>query len=139
MLFTFPIVVPAGTPESNPKRETLTIKPGVITRIGVKFFAGVNNTVKVRILHGESPILPENKDSYVSGDNEEVFDTPYKEIFYRPAQLTFVGWSPAASYDHTVIVRILVVDPEIAYPYLLLLDELRRFEERMRVTPISTR
>jgi len=139
MLFTFPITVPAGTPENNKVVEELEIKPGVITRISIKFFAGVNNTVKCRILHGETPILPRNYDSYVSGDNEEVYDTPYYGIFYEPAVLKFVGWSPAASYNHTVIVRILVVDPEIAYPYLLLLDELRRFEERMRVTPISTR
>jgi len=136
MLFTFPITVPAGTPENNKKTQELEIEPGIIKRIGVKFFAGVNNTVKVRIVHGEIPIMPKNFDSYVSGDNEEVFDEPYYHILDKPAKLVFQGWSPSATYDHTVIVRILVLDPEIAYPHLLLLDELRRFEEKMRVIPV---
>jgi len=136
MLFSYAITVPAGTPSNKPLEQSLEIKPGIIKRIEVKFPPGVAATVHVQIFSGEFQLLPRNPGGSIQGDNETVFDEPYYEIYDEPAVLTLRAWSPTANHDHTILVRILVLKPEILFPELLLINELRRIEQKLRVIPL---
>ena len=136
MLFSYAVTVPAGTPPENPIETILEIKPGVIKRIEVKFPPGCAATVHIQIFSGEFQLLPRNAGGSIRGDNETVWDEPYYEVYDEPATLTVKAWSPTANHDHEILIRILVLKPEIVFPELLLINELRRIEQKLRVVPL---
>ena len=136
MLFSYAVNVPAGTPANNPVKEDLEIKPGVIKRIEVFFPPGCAAKVNVQIFSGEYQLMPRNEGGVLKGDNYLAHDEPYYEIYDEPAVLTFKGWAPNAKHNHEILVYIEVQKPEIIFPELLLINELRRLEQKLRVVPL---
>lgn len=125
MLFTWDIEVPANTLETAPVTETLQLSAGVITRIGIKFPAGCNGMVGVRLRHAESQILPIPRGEWVSGDDEEVESSEHIEFSREKEQLKIQAISPNTDYDHTISVRITMLPAYIALPYLFIIDLVR--------------
>ena len=128
MLFTWNVIVPANRLESDPVIETLQLSAGVITQIGVKFPAGCNGMVGVRLKHAEAQIFPVPRGEWVSGDDEEVVSAEHLEFSREKEALKINAISPDTDYNHTVTVRITMLPAYIATPYLFVMDLVRVFK-----------
>jgi hypothetical protein len=129
MFYAWDITIPAGTSEADPVVQTLKLTKGVITRVDVKFPPGCHGVVKVRLLRSEFQLVPLSSGEWVTGDGEIVQTEPYYELVEVPAELKFIGCSPAATYPHTVTVRVSIVPEEIGDPLQVLrgfVDVLKR-------------
>jgi len=120
MSYAWDINVPAGTSESSPVTQILKLHKGVITKIEIKFPPGVHGTVKVRIFRWEAPLVPLNRDGWITGDGETVRYNLYYDLNQEPYWLKFLAVSPNATYDHMITVRIEVLPKEIALTAVLL-------------------
>jgi len=134
VLFAWDITVAANTLASNPSTQTLKLTRGVITKVDVKFPAGCHGLVSIRLLHEESALVPLNKDTWLTGDDETVPISEYFEFDTAPYSLKFVGKSPGTSYDHTITVRVTILPKEVA-TMLPLIEVLTRFLQRIGVLP----
>ena len=130
MLFAWDITVPALTLATAPLTQTLKLSYGIITKIDIKFPAGCHGLVNIRLLHEESPLIPNNKDTWLTGDNETVAIPEYFELTTTPYALKFVGMSPGTTYAHTISVRITIL-PKTVASLLPLLDIFTRIAQRM--------
>jgi hypothetical protein len=130
LLFAWDITVPALTLATAPLTQTLKLSYGIITKIDIKFPAGCHGLVNIRLLHEESPLIPNNKDTWLTGDNETVAIPEYFELTTTPYALKFVGISPGTAYAHTISVRITIL-PKTVASLLPLLDIFTRIAQRM--------
>ena len=126
MFYAWDITIPKNTTEDNPIKKELELTHGVITKIAIKFPIGCSGMVKVRLLRFETPIMPLNRDGWVTGDGETVEATYWYELTDSPYTLNFLAISPNTQYDHTVTVRINILPPEAA-GVKVLVELLRKF------------
>lgn len=114
MFFAWDIVVPVNTPETAPTTQTLKLTAGVITGLDVKFPAGCNGLVKVRLFHRDFQLVPLSKGEWVTGNDEVVPTESYFSLASTPYTLKFVACSPSSDYEHTITVRATVLPQEMA-------------------------
>jgi len=117
MLFTYRIKIPANTAKTSPKRVSLTVRQGIITRISVYIPPGHAGTAYLQIRDGETPIVPEPPAEAVSGDGTRI-ETRMWHVIHQPYyELTAVGWNTSTRYAHEFFVYIDVLPPELANPW----------------------
>ena len=114
MFFAWDVTISANTSEASPKVQILKLSKGVITGCCLKFPAGCNGMVKVRLFRHESQLVPLSRGEWVTGDDETVPTETYYELEETPAQLKLVGCSPGTQFDHTITVRITVLPKPVA-------------------------
>ena len=114
MLYAWDILVTANTLESAPKEQLLKITSGVIVLVTVSYRAGCQGWVRVRILHEESVLVPLNKDTWLTGDDETVPAPMWFKISATGNILKFRAHSAGTTYPHTITVRVSILPPEVA-------------------------
>jgi hypothetical protein len=127
LLYCWNITITAGRTESAPTEQSLKLQNGVITYLSVKFPKGCKNLVEVKLFRWTWQMLPFNRDSWLTGDDETVIDEPFYELDTEPYFLTFKGAAPSATYDHVITVRVRVLPKLVAMPFKIL----ERILERM--------
>jgi hypothetical protein len=133
MGYAWDITIPADTEDTEPVKRTLELQSGIITRIGCKFPAGCHGMVKIRITRGGvQNVFPLATDGYITGDDEEAFQTYYFPFEDLKHELYFEGWSPGTTYSHTVTVRITVL-PRYVASFLPMMELLTKLLQRMGV------
>lgn len=133
MGYSWDITIDSGTEATDPKKKTLKLHPGVVTRIGCKFAEGCNGYVKVRLTRGGVfQIYPLSAGEWVSGNDEEVWFPYYYVLTDTPYELLFEGISPEADYDHDVTIRIAVLPKSVA-SMIPVINLLTRLLQRMGV------
>jgi hypothetical protein len=103
------LTIPANTPAENPVSVDITLKQKLITRMEVFFPKGCRNMVGIQIRYGIKQFWPEEKDTWLYGEDETV---SWEERFEMPSTnetLTVYGCSPGTIYDHTVVIRIMTL------------------------------
>jgi len=110
MSYNGTLTIPAGTSQAAPAESILVLNLGIITRVRILAPSGTAGKVGFQIWHKERPIYPRNREGYFTGDgNPIVLDSEYI-LNEKPYSVRFVGWSPQASYDHTIYVEISMRD-----------------------------
>lgn len=118
-LYSFSFTVPAGTSKTSPKEVEMKLHEGVVCKIDIHFPKGCHDLVHVTIWHEGAQIWPNNPDGTIVGDGETVtWREHYKLI--KPALLIARCWSPSASYDHEIKIRINILPEWVLLPQLLL-------------------
>lgn len=102
MIFSGSITVPAGRTKTAPKIERLKITKGVITQINLIFPPGCAHEVFITINRALHQIYPTNPDGYFIGDGVNFTGTVFHYVKAQPFEVQIYGWSPNASYDHTI-------------------------------------
>lgn len=128
MWYRYEIYVPAGTAEAAPERHEINIPPGVITGVRVRFPPGPRGLVSVGIFQGTHKMWPRGFElptdvparipypTWYRGDNEWIaWEEHVRNI--EGWHWFLVGFSPDATYDHTVYVDIFILEEEYAEPY----------------------
>jgi hypothetical protein len=106
MLYDFELTVPAGTPETTPVSQDVTMEKGIISEIRVSFPPGPARTVYVRVKHGTTQILPKNATGSLNYDNMTIISRVVYELLTSPYTLTVQGWAPDATFDHKIRFQI---------------------------------
>lgn len=102
MIFAASITIPAGRLKNDPKIERLKISSGVITQINVLFPPGCAHEAFVTLNRSLHQIYPTNPDGYFIGDGVNLSGEVFHVINVDPLEVQIYGWSPNATYDHTI-------------------------------------
>lgn len=117
MLFDYDIVVPAGTPKETPEIRVCVLTSGLLNEIRVKFPPGPATLVHITVQDSLHQILPVNADGDLNLDDETVISSNLKYKLQAPFEVSIVGWSPFAVYEHTITCQFDVV-PDIDDPFI---------------------
>lgn len=105
MLYSFDVVIPAGTTEAGAVVVLAEMAPGVVHQVEVLFPAGVAALAFTRALHGAHPVWPANQDGALTGNGGPVRWAEEWELLTEPLALRLFGWSPNARFTHTITWR----------------------------------
>jgi len=106
MRFVKTLTVTAGSTIAEPSETILRLIRGKLTHIEIAFPPGPADYVHVVIVDGNLQIAPANPEQSFSWDDfTHGFSMNYP-IVDQPYELTLVGWSPEAIYDHNITFRI---------------------------------
>ncbi len=110
MFYDFAITVSANTAKAAPTTQELKLTHGVIHRVEVEFPAGCAGLVHCGLLQGIHQLWPTNPDGSFASDDYVIAIYEDYELATEPYVVKFVGWNLDDTYDHTVTVRIGVLD-----------------------------
>lgn len=109
MFYVFPITIPAGTLESDPKIEEISLASGEIHQVEIGFPWGCAGLAHVVIYRHEHQMWPTNSGtSFAWNDYNHIFE----EAEENPGQEEYWsirGWNEDTRHDHTVQVRIGII------------------------------
>lgn len=134
MFYSTTLTVPAGTAENEPATTTLKITKGVIHRVEVEMRSGTDFRVGCRIYHNEYQLFPSNGDGDFKCDGRAVVFDDHVEITRRPYLLEIRGYSPTATYDHDVYVKVGVLSSDIVSPWTGVGTALKKFLQLVGVS-----
>ena len=107
MLYTLDFMIPKNTSPETPYRETLTVKGDVITWVSVLIPSGHFALAGFQIRYGNKPLIPNEKDMWIKGNNETLQWEDYIPLPERETKLTFLGYNFDTENDHTFYIRIV--------------------------------
>lgn len=106
--FSYDVTIPGNTLETDPYVEELKVTKGKVSKVLFTFQTGCAYLVHCVLCKGARQVLPiiEGQSYHLDGyvlerETAIVMDE-------HPFSLTFKGWSPGTSYDHTIGVLISV-------------------------------
>lgn len=109
MQYTFPIVTPAGTLETNPVRVATPLNKGRLQKVSVYFPWGCAGLVHVRVLHYEHQLYPTNPDEWLAGNEIFIeFECAY-DIEQGYTEFKVECYNEDDFYQHTPIVSYVVL------------------------------
>ena len=127
MFYEFPIVVTAGKTEADPAIEILKLTAGIIHQVSVEFPAGCRGYVYCKLLHQEHQLWPTNPQGAFRGEGYVIPIEEYYPLTTEPFSLKAVAWSPSATYDHTLRVRVGILTEEELEPLRELPEQFQKF------------
>jgi len=101
------LTVPAGTSKNNPAVLEIEVEEYTITGYEVFFPPGCHGQVYIAIYYGSEQLAPKPAGAALRGDWETVSWPEEWRVPERPCTIEFRGWSPLATYDHTVLCRVI--------------------------------
>lgn len=110
------LTIPAGTSAADPTALELAVCYGRLKRYSVYFPPGQAGTTFLQVFYRGRQILPTTIGASFRGD-DLLIDLPDDyPLFDAPYVLTLYGWSPDATYDHTVYTLFYVEVPQVYIP-----------------------
>lgn len=106
MSMQFAFTVSAGSSVGSPSTMTFQLWRGEIEEIALLFPAGCGGEVALALYDHEQQAYPLNPSSFYIGDDTYIVDRTRYRLRDPPYALEARGWSPTASYDHTIYIRI---------------------------------
>jgi len=117
LFYDFAITVPASTTEADPVEQKLKLTHGIIHLVEVRFRRGTDFRVGCRIYHFEHQLYPTNPEGDFRDDGRAITFKDHYKLTERPYTLTVRAYSPTATYDHTIYVRIGVLPETVLSPW----------------------
>jgi len=117
VFYSYDFTVPKNTPETSPVEADLRVTSGIVTRLDILFPPGCAGVVRCAVFWREDQLVPRAPSDWIRGHNERVETRPFWPAPDEETILTVKGWSESTRWDHTLLIRIEVLPPEIAYPY----------------------
>jgi len=111
MRYSGELLIPAGTPASDPATLVVPLCYGTIIEVEILFPPGQSGLTRLQIWYHERQILPTTEGSYFLGDDTLIDFPEQYPIHEEPLEVELRGWAPNAIYDHTVYVQISVERP----------------------------
>jgi len=115
MFYDFAILVPAATAKADLVKYTLKLTYGIITHVYIEFPAGCRGMVYCTIEWETHQLYPTNPDGAF---NSEDYIIPIEDRFpllVQPYCLYAKVWAPSTTYDHTLTVRVEILEPDVLY------------------------
>lgn len=126
MLYDFAILVKAGTKKDSPKEQELNLTHGIIHWISVEFPGGCKGYVYLVICHRQQQKWPTNIDEAFNANAYTIPLREHYDLTEPPHTLLVKAWSPDATYDHTITVRVGILPEKVLLPVTGLTASLKR-------------
>ncbi len=108
MIFVYPVLVPANTPEYAPVVQQLGLAAGTISLVMLQFPSGVNALAHITLSNGLHQLFPTNQDGDFATGAETIVWDESEDLTQPPFGLTAIAWNEDTVYDHTITVRIVM-------------------------------
>jgi len=105
MAFWHALTVPANTLQSDPAKEFVLLVRGILSEIEIWFPPGCAGLVHCQVYDGPHQVFPREDGQSFVGDDWHILIKDALPIHGEPFGLTVLGWSPGASYDHTIYIH----------------------------------
>jgi len=128
-IYTVKLTIPPNTPRDSPVSTTVKLVKAVLTRISIRIPPGHHALAGLRILYGRLRLWPEEKDTWITGDDETLAWDEYFDLPHDPTRLTLEGYNEDDTYEHSFYVRLMTLPKAIAYPWLAVARFVRAFEK----------
>ena len=119
MLYVFKFTIPQQTTKQNPLRKKIEIPRGVIQKVIITIPFGHFAVAGMQIRYGEVVVMPQGEENWIYGNNEIVEDIWYWEIEKDKEEFTLVGYNDSQYFEHSFIVRFLVVPLQLVPPEII--------------------
>lgn len=106
MIYAYDITVEAKQTDSPPQKTTLELTTGYIHLVEVVFPPGPSNLVHLTINRGGHQVWPSNPDGDFIGDGIAISFREEYWLLDEPLDLVVHTWSPLATEDHKITVRL---------------------------------
>jgi hypothetical protein len=126
MFYSYPVVVPANTPESAPAVTRIKLTAGVLHRVECVFPAGCQGMVHLAIEHQGTQHWPLTEGCSFSAEDFTVGVDDRYELDAETNELMAYAWSPGTTYPHTLMVRVGVLAKDVFEPQSALVLGLNR-------------
>lgn len=113
MIFQQSLTIPINTAKAAPKREEIRLVKGLIYQIEIFFPPGCAGLVGLCIKDALHQVWPSKANTWFYSDDETIsFDETY-EIDNEPASFQIIGYNEDTVWEHTMQIRLGIVDKEI--------------------------
>jgi hypothetical protein len=113
MIYTIAFTIPFSTSEAFPHHESLIVCRGLIYRVEFQFPPGCAGLAHVVMCDGGHQMYPSSLGQWFCTDSTVIgFDDTFLKLA-APYQFDLYGYNEDETYDHTVYVRVGMVDKEI--------------------------
>ncbi len=102
MLFDFDLIIPHGTLQGNPIVLLAKLTRGKLKQIRILFPPGPATLVYVVVRHNLHQLMPANPEGNINFDDSVIVSQLEYDLIDSPYELSMIGWSPDAVYDHTI-------------------------------------
>src|SRR5574341_393433 len=109
MIYETRLTIPKNTPATSPQTAVIPVHPGIVKRLEIVFPAGCVGLVHLQVFYWEHQIWPSNPDADFSGDDAHLEFEEDLEIVDLPFEFRVEGWNLDDTYEHTPIVRVLII------------------------------
>lgn len=116
MLYTASITTNANTPLNAPTQTIIKVAREVLHRFYVYFPPGCSGLVYVQIMHGEHPILPVNKGSWMRGDDLLIEGPTWQELTSETNIMTINTANLDTVNTHEVLVGLFIDQKGVLLP-----------------------
>ena len=130
MIFQATVTIPANTLVDNPKKQTLVIAKGIISKFMIRPRAGHHGLAHLTISFHEVQIAPSTRSMDLHGDFFPLDWEDYYECYQPPFELDLVGWNEDETYPHSFDIFIVVL-PRKAVVISALSDMFQSFLSRL--------
>jgi hypothetical protein len=141
MIYMANVTIPANTPSTSPVCQRIQVIRGLVYKIEIMFPPGCAGLAHVVINDGGFQVWPATSGTDFSCDDFTIsFDDTYLKTV-DPIQFQVYGYNEDETYEHTIQVRIGMVDkdifiarflPTFAYEHFLKLIKKMETEEKAR-------
>jgi len=125
MIYAFSDTVPANTPKANKRRTVMKLGRGIIHDLEVEFPPGCAALAHCTINEGGHQIWPTNEEESFHSDGWVIKFREHYELKNPPYELGLWTWNEDDTYEHTITVRIGLLEKKYVMPWSLA-DVLRR-------------
>lgn len=116
MFYSKQITTDANTSRKNAKITNIKATGGVITKIAVRFPAGVQFHLNTTISSGGHQIFPVNKSDSVIGEDERIEADEFYKLAVGWNTLHIETWNNDDMFEHDCVVMITVLPLWLASP-----------------------
>jgi len=109
MIFVFPITIPKNTPASSPLVETLQLASGIIEEAQLFFPPGPIGLAHLYVTNGLNQVWPSNPEQDFASDDETISWADEYPVSQPPFQLVAYGYNLDSLNDHTLTLRVVMV------------------------------
>jgi hypothetical protein len=110
MIYEIRLSVPKNTTADNPAIEEFYLFPGTISLVGVEFAPGCCGLVHCQIKYNETTLWPYGSGQDFIGDGMLPAFPEDLKLVESTNRFQLIGWSDDETYEHTVILRLAVVE-----------------------------
>ena len=133
VFFEWSATVSPSTTRTNAEKITKKVQPGVLTKWEFYFPPGCQQQVHAVLTDGIHQLVPFNPAQNIAGEGFAVNAETRIVLPDNPTLLTLEAWSEADTFDHTVTVRVEILQPEDIDPQAEFFGNFRKLLRRIGV------
>ncbi len=106
MAYHIQLELPKNTGVTSPLIASVTLRPGIITNLSLRFPKGCMYLVGGRFIFQSSQIFPINQEKWFISNNETIKIEPDYVVMSTPAVLQLEGYNTDDTWQHTLYATI---------------------------------